>query len=91
MCVDSALNTFKFYCKVCNEVEVVEEFDDIAKMKKICFSCHRKNLKAKDIKSVTVNKKKNKLKKEKKRYENLRAKRKLEELEKENQNEEDRY
>lgn len=33
-------------------------------MGKICFACHRKMLKAKDLKSIANNKKKNKLKKE---------------------------
>lgn len=60
MCLDS----FKFTCKECEEIEVVENYDDIFKMGMICFSCNRKKLKAKDVKSVTLNKKKNKLKKQ---------------------------
>lgn len=55
---------FQFTCKKCEGIEFVEEYDDIFKMGKICFSCHREMLKAKDLKSIANNKKKNKLKKE---------------------------
>ena len=60
----------KFWCKKCGELEIVEELGDVFKMGKLCFACNREKLKAKDIKSITYNKKKNKVKKEKKRYEN---------------------
>ena len=65
MCKDNQDDLlFQFTCKKCEEIEFVEEYDDIFKMGKICFSCHRKMLKAKDPKSIANNKKKNKLKKE---------------------------
>ena len=92
MCQDNQDNlTFKFTCKRCEEVETVEEYDDIVKMGKICFACHREMLKAKDPKSIANNKKKNKLKKQqaisKRRRQAMILKRKQEQ---ENNDEENR-